>query len=177
MLETAELITNPSLPQVDSEGVPFAEATKLREDATYMKYYVFWSKFILIELIPYLAIIVMNIFLFLKITKSTRFRKRFQRHDEVMNEPTTMSSPPARYDKTNRHLDEVTEALELSDANDDEKDSPHHAIMRRYISSPIPYSISIQLYILACNLLLTYGCQQVVNGSEWAVPIPKEGVS
>ena len=118
-----------------------------------MKYYVFWSKFILIELIPYLAIIVMNIFLFLKITKSTRFRKRFQRHDEVMNEPT-MSSPPARYDRTNRHLDEVTEAVELSDANDDEKDSPHHAIMRRYIF-PIPYSC-MQFVI---NIWVSAGCQ------------------
>ena len=47
-----------------------------------MRLYVFWSKFIFIELIPYFTILILNVFIIIKITKSARFRKRFQRHDE-----------------------------------------------------------------------------------------------
>ena len=54
-------------------------STALREDKIYATLYVFWSKFILIEFIPYSTILVMNIFIIIKITKSIRFRRRFQR--------------------------------------------------------------------------------------------------
>ena len=40
----------------------------------------------LIEMIPYFAIIGMNVCIFVKITRSSRFRKRFQRHDDAMNQ-------------------------------------------------------------------------------------------
>jgi hypothetical protein len=39
--------------------------------------YVVWSKFLFIEIIPYFAIIICNAFIITKITKSARFRRRF----------------------------------------------------------------------------------------------------
>ena len=35
-------------------------ATNLRLDSTYIHVYVFWMKFLIIELIPYLAILILN---------------------------------------------------------------------------------------------------------------------
>ena len=51
----------------------------LRSNHTYITYYVFWSKFIFIELIPYFTIIVLNSFIICKIYRSAQFRKRFLR--------------------------------------------------------------------------------------------------
>ena len=53
--------------------------TELRKNTIYVSLYVVWSKIIFIEIIPYFAIVIMNIFIITKITKSTRFRKKFQR--------------------------------------------------------------------------------------------------
>ena len=53
--------------------------TALRQNAIYVNLYVVWSKIIFIEIIPYFAIFIMNIFIITKITKSTRFRRKFQR--------------------------------------------------------------------------------------------------
>jgi hypothetical protein len=54
-------------------------STALRQNSLYVSLYVFWSKFVFIELIPYITILIMNIFIIIKITKSRRFRKKFQR--------------------------------------------------------------------------------------------------
>ena len=43
----------------------------------YITYYIFWSKFLLVEMIPYVTIIVLNSMILGKIWKSTQFRKRF----------------------------------------------------------------------------------------------------
>ena len=43
----------------------------------YITYYIFWSKFLLVEMIPYITIIVLNSMILGKIWKSTQFRKRF----------------------------------------------------------------------------------------------------
>ena len=43
----------------------------------YITYYIFWSKFLLVEMIPYFTIIVLNSMILGKIWKSTQFRKRF----------------------------------------------------------------------------------------------------
>ena len=51
----------------------------LRKNPIYVNVYVVWSKIIFIEIIPYIAIVIMNIFIITKITKSTRFRRKFQR--------------------------------------------------------------------------------------------------
>lgn len=51
----------------------------MREDQLYVSLYLFWSKFLFIEVFPYTTILIMNIFIIIKITKSARFRKRFQR--------------------------------------------------------------------------------------------------
>ena len=53
--------------------------TQLRQNTIYVNLYVVWSKIIFIEIIPYFAILIMNIFIITKITKSTRFRRKFQR--------------------------------------------------------------------------------------------------
>ena len=69
--------------------------TDLRKNPVYVSLYVVWSKIIFIEIIPYFAIVIMNIFIITKITKSTRFRKRFQRHDPEPN-ADAYTGPPLR---------------------------------------------------------------------------------
>lgn len=56
-----------------------ATATELRANPHYKHYYIFWSKFLLIELFPYLLILVLNSFILVKILKSSKFRKRILR--------------------------------------------------------------------------------------------------
>ena len=51
--------------------------TALRENFYYKKYYVFWSKFILIEVIPYAAIIIFNALILAKTVKAAKFRRKF----------------------------------------------------------------------------------------------------
>ena len=53
--------------------------TSLRRNQLYISLYIFWSKFILVEMIPYTLIIFMNAFMILKISKSGQFRKTFGR--------------------------------------------------------------------------------------------------
>ena len=53
----------------------FIIVTALRSNNTYITYYIFWSKFILIELIPYFLIIVLNSLIICKVYRSTQFRK------------------------------------------------------------------------------------------------------
>ena len=51
--------------------------TSLRENPYYATYYVFWSKVILMELIPYLVITSLNSCIIYKIFKSYQFRRQF----------------------------------------------------------------------------------------------------
>ena len=85
--------------------MPKVEATKMRKNELYVSLYLFWSKFLFIEVVPYTTILVMNIFIIIKITKSARFRKRFQRQGveedndlEIavpMNETSSNGSKPS----------------------------------------------------------------------------------
>ena len=52
--------------------------SRFRQHPLYITYYIFWSKFVFVELIPYIAIIVLNTMIMLKIYKSTSFQKRFR---------------------------------------------------------------------------------------------------
>lgn len=56
--------------------------TDMRRHPLYMSLYIFWSKFILVELIPYFTILICNVFIICKITKSAKFRKKFHINDE-----------------------------------------------------------------------------------------------
>ena len=67
------------------------QETELRQNPIYVKLYVVWSKIILIEIIPYFAILIMNIFIIVKITKSTRFRRKFQR--QYPDQETNVGGP------------------------------------------------------------------------------------
>ena len=49
----------------------------LRQNPIYISLYVFWSKFILVELIPYFLIVIMNIFIIIKLSQSDSFRQKF----------------------------------------------------------------------------------------------------
>jgi len=71
-------------------------STALREDKIYATLYVFWSKFILIEFIPYSTILVMNIFIIIKITKSIRFRRRFQRGQSTNEDEDIEALDPSK---------------------------------------------------------------------------------
>ena len=65
--------------KLDREGtknVTELEETDLRTNAVYATYYVFWSKFILIEVIPYCTIVILNSLIVTKIWKSIQFRKK-----------------------------------------------------------------------------------------------------
>lgn len=66
------------------------ESTQLRQDPVYVSIYVFWSKFIMIEIIPYFSIFIMNIIIAIKLSQSSQFRKRFlsrrrKRKPEIKN--------------------------------------------------------------------------------------------
>ncbi|CAM6054402.1 unnamed protein product [Sphagnum tenellum] len=54
----------------------FVTGSSLRKNPHYVSIYIFWSKFVLIELLPYLTIIVLNSFIVVKIVRSSRFRLR-----------------------------------------------------------------------------------------------------
>ena len=58
------------------KNVTVLETTKLRSNAMYATFYVFWSKFIIVEVIPYCTIVVLNSLIVIKIWKSIQFRKR-----------------------------------------------------------------------------------------------------
>ena len=51
--------------------------TSLRSNKAYTIYYIFWSKFLVVELVPYLTILILNIRIIQKIYKSNQFRRRF----------------------------------------------------------------------------------------------------
>merc|ERR1712051_672304 len=51
--------------------------TTLREDPYYITFYVFWSKVIFMEIIPYILIISLNGCIIRNIVSSFRFRKQF----------------------------------------------------------------------------------------------------
>jgi hypothetical protein len=52
-------------------------ASDLRGNPTYVTYYIFWSKFLLVEVIPYFLIVILNSLIITKIWKSNKFRRRF----------------------------------------------------------------------------------------------------
>ena len=51
-------------------------ASGLRENPVYRTVYFFWSKFLLIEVIPYVLVVIMNSFIIFKIVQSSRFRQK-----------------------------------------------------------------------------------------------------
>ena len=48
----------------------------MRRNQAYSRFYVFWSKVIVTDLIPYFTILTLNSFIVTKIVKSIRFRAR-----------------------------------------------------------------------------------------------------
>ena len=68
----------------------------------YVTLYVFWSKFIFIELVPYIVIIVLNSQIVLKIMKSAKFQSKFRQtrkssstfqRDQDNNDKTLLEDP------------------------------------------------------------------------------------
>ena len=53
-----------------------AVGTAMRNNQAYSRFYVFWSKVIVTDLIPYFTILTLNSFIVTKIIKSTRFRAK-----------------------------------------------------------------------------------------------------
>ena len=53
-----------------------AVGTDMRRNQAYSRFYVFWSKVIVTDLIPYFTILTLNSFIVTKIVKSIRFRAR-----------------------------------------------------------------------------------------------------
>lgn len=67
------------------------DATWLRKDKGYQIYYMFWSKVIFLEVIPYCTIFILNALIIRQIVSSFRFRQAFQ---------STQNGPP---DQGHRH--------------------------------------------------------------------------
>ena len=63
--------------QVNAYNQTHVHGTALRSNGIYVTYYIFWSKFILVEVIPYMTIMILNLRIIGKIWKSSRFRRRF----------------------------------------------------------------------------------------------------
>ncbi len=51
--------------------------SEMRKNKHYQQFYVFWSKMILIEIFPYVTIIVLNTLILTKTLKASRFRSAF----------------------------------------------------------------------------------------------------
>ena len=65
--------------KLDEKGlknITVLQTTKLRSNSMYATFYVFWSKFIFVEVIPYCMIVVLNSLIVIKIWKSIQFRKK-----------------------------------------------------------------------------------------------------
>lgn len=58
-------------------NITMVTGTALRSNPLYVKYYIFWSKFVFVEVIPYFTILILNSLIIGKIWKSNQFRKRF----------------------------------------------------------------------------------------------------
>ena len=67
----------------ESIGKTVIESTDLRQNPLYISLYVFWSKLILVELIPYISIVIMNIFIIIKLSRSNTFRQSFKRQNTL----------------------------------------------------------------------------------------------
>ena len=61
----------------DFNNKVYVKSSALRQNEIYVTYYIFWSKFILVEVIPYVTIVVLNSAIVRKIWKSSKFRRRF----------------------------------------------------------------------------------------------------
>ena len=59
------------------ENATISCPSALRSNSQYVFYYIFWSKFVLVEVIPYFVILVLNSLIISKIWKSNQFRRRF----------------------------------------------------------------------------------------------------
>ena len=62
---------------INGTNITIVQESKLRQHPVYITYYIFWSKFLLIEIIPYLTIMILNRMIISKIYKSNKFRRRF----------------------------------------------------------------------------------------------------
>lgn len=58
--------------------------TALRKNPWYVSLYVFWSKCVFFEIIPYVTILICNILIIVKIRKSQQFRRKFNVTDAVV---------------------------------------------------------------------------------------------
>ena len=87
--------------------------TNLRRNQLYISLYIFWSKFILIELIPYTLIICMNAFMILKISKSGQFRKTFGRRSSRANINSTEEECQNQMIKEDRNLTGILIAMSV----------------------------------------------------------------
>ena len=70
-------------------------STALRSHPLYENLYTFWSKIFVMEVVPYVTIIVLNAFIVAKIVKSSRFRRNF--HQSVAAQEVTATANSSAY--------------------------------------------------------------------------------
>ncbi|XP_059085077.1 FMRFamide receptor-like [Tigriopus californicus] len=89
-----------------NNGQIFTMNSPMRENRFYKTYYVFWSKFILIELFPYCTIIILNTLILTKTLKASKFRRAFQ--------PASATNPVTQIFRDDRRkLSNITDCIQL----------------------------------------------------------------
>lgn len=76
-IRMSDICFNFQVIDLQGENQTVVIGSDLRSNQLYVTYYIFWSKFILVEAIPYFTILILNSLIIGKIYKSNQFRKRF----------------------------------------------------------------------------------------------------
>ncbi|XP_040565534.1 FMRFamide receptor [Lepeophtheirus salmonis] len=76
------------------------EETELRKNEVYIKYYILWSKFIILEVIPYFIILFLNFNIVRTVRKSNLFRQTIMRQSRRPTERNRNSFRNTRSDST-----------------------------------------------------------------------------
>ena len=72
----------------------------MRRNQAYSRFYVFWSKVIVTDLIPYFTILTLNSFIVTKIVKSIRFRARILQARNMQAEVSYLTSESKKSGQT-----------------------------------------------------------------------------
>ena len=96
--------------------------TELRRNEIYNTYYLFWSKIIILEMIPYFTIVILNALIIKQILGSQKFRKSCQESEMTTTITTTNNSGLDTNGATKNsgtQLEEMTEVEEEEEVKSD----------------------------------------------------------
>ena len=134
------------------------EETYLRANKAYAVWYIFWSKFIFIEVIPYLTIIILNSAIVRKIWKSNNFRRRFLVSSATGSGQSQMTAsavvPPIEIDIDNDTIErvDIERVGEPSNGNGNQPSSPVEMTARQRREANLGIVlVSISVLFIICQ--------------------------